>query len=248
MCARFRVFHAIETGWRSVATTPISRSVAAKPHNVKRCSLAAEVQVPENPCQLRGTNAHEVTYIEIRAQIFGNCGRHCHLEPHLILPCSYTQESPSARRSAVHRVFGVTGAGGNRTHDTWASLSENGNGQGAPETAVPLSNIPKSLNDAYRPSVSSVSGLRCLDHSFREETAQSSNTFQGILCELLRLSSRWEHLSATEAKFRNLLVGLDTRQAYYHRTFTRGVAWHQLADAPQKPVEHGKNIDEALVL
>lgn len=65
--------------------TPISRSVAAKPHNVKSCSLAAEVQDPRNPCQFRGSNGHEVTFMATRAQVVGNCGRHCHLEPHLTL-------------------------------------------------------------------------------------------------------------------------------------------------------------------
>lgn len=62
---------------------PISRSVVAKPHNVKRCSLAAEIQDPGNPCQLRGTIAQEAAFVEARAQIFGNRSRHCHLEPHL---------------------------------------------------------------------------------------------------------------------------------------------------------------------
>lgn len=85
MCARFRVFHAIETGWRSVAHR-VSRSVVAKPHNVKRCSLAAEVQDPGNPCQLRGTIAHEVALVEARAQISGNRSRHCHAQTHLTLP------------------------------------------------------------------------------------------------------------------------------------------------------------------
>lgn len=88
-----------------MATTPISRSVAAKPYNVKRCSLAAEVQVPGNPCQLRGTNAHEVTFMEVRAQTFGNCCRHCHLEPHLILPCSYTRGTISEKERCTPRVW-----------------------------------------------------------------------------------------------------------------------------------------------
>lgn len=89
-----------------MATPPISRSVAAKPHNVKRCSLAAEVQDPGNPCQLRGTNAHEVSFMETRVQIFGNCGRHCHLEPHLTLPCSYTRcaSRHHQREGALHTV------------------------------------------------------------------------------------------------------------------------------------------------
>lgn len=87
---------------------PISRSVAAKPHNVKRCSLAAEVQDPGNPCQLRGTNAHEVAFVAAWAQVFGNCGRHCHFEPHLTLPCPYRS---CASRPHLQRALKLYTAG-----------------------------------------------------------------------------------------------------------------------------------------
>lgn len=101
-----------------MATPPISRSVAAKPHNVKRCSLAAEVQDPGNPCQLRGTNAHEVAFMEARVQIFGNCGRHCHLEPHLTLPCSYTRCASGTISEKVRCTPCVWCNGGWRKHDS----------------------------------------------------------------------------------------------------------------------------------
>lgn len=103
-----------------MATPPISRSVAAKPHNVKRCSLAAEAKDPGNPCQLRGTIAHEVASMEARVQNLGNCCRHCHLEPtpdSAVFVHKMSFKAPLASRCAVHRVFGVTGAGGNKTHD-----------------------------------------------------------------------------------------------------------------------------------
>lgn len=101
----------------------ISRSVVAKPHNVKRCSLAAEVQDPQdpgNPCQLRGTIAHEVDFVEARAQISGTRSRPCHIQTHTSGSAELVQkmlfETQSASSCAVC-AFGATGAGGNSTSE-----------------------------------------------------------------------------------------------------------------------------------
>lgn len=170
--------------------------------------------------------------MEARAQIFGNCGRHCHSN-HTRFCRARTQNALRGTISEKERCTPcVWFYGGWRKQNMTRMCKPFGKRQrsNCSGNCCSTEQHTESLSDAYWPSARSVRAFAASTTvPGRKQADQATLLMKSDANCCVCLQRGGGNLSATEAKFRNLLAGRDTRQAYHPRILTRGVAWQQLA-------------------